>query len=222
MNEQVWLTAGNLGMHVEFLWQRKQFRKLRLFSVACCRQLEPWIKHQLLFDALDRAELLADGRLSDATIGKWRLKIQRLADTERRGRTGSASSRADAVISVVRTACLEERYNGYTSCWRDLAFSGSWYSSKLTHPGPTLAHLLLLDIFGNPFRPVAFDPAWRTEHTVGLALRMYDDREFGPMPILADALEEAGCDNADILAHCREPGTHVRGCWVVDHLLDKS
>ena len=51
---------------------------------------------------------------------------------------------------------------------------------------------------------------------------MYDDRDFAAMPILADALEEAGCDNADILAHCRAPGVHVRGCWVVDLVLSKA
>ena len=67
-----------------------------------------------------------------------------------------------------------------------------------------------------------FDPNWRTEHTVGLALRMYDDRDFAAMPILADALEEAGCDSQDILTHCREPGVHVRGCWVVDLVLGKA
>jgi hypothetical protein len=49
---------------------------------------------------------------------------------------------------------------------------------------------------------------------------MYDDRDFRAMPILADALEEAGCDNQDILSHCREPGEHVRGCWVVDLVLE--
>jgi hypothetical protein len=81
---------------------------------------------------------------------------------------------------------------------------------------------LLLDIFGNPFRPVAFDPAWRTEHTAGIASKMYEERDFAGMPILADALEEAGCDNADILAHCRETGVHVRGCWVVDLVLAKE
>jgi hypothetical protein len=51
---------------------------------------------------------------------------------------------------------------------------------------------------------------------------MYEERDFAGMPILADALEEAGCNNADILAHCREPGVHVRGCWVVDLLLAKE
>ena len=66
------------------------------------------------------------------------------------------------------------------------------------------------------------DPRWRTEYTVGIAAKMYDDREFAAMPILADAFEEAGCESGAILAHCREPGVHVRGCWVVDLVLGKS
>ena len=81
---------------------------------------------------------------------------------------------------------------------------------------------LARDIFGNPFRPVTFDPAWRTADATGIAARMYESRDFSAMPILADALEEAGCTNADVLLHCREPGVHVRGCWVVDLVLGKS
>jgi hypothetical protein len=81
---------------------------------------------------------------------------------------------------------------------------------------------LLRDIFGNPFRPVAFDPAWRTVTTVALANLIDQDRDFTPMPILADALQDAGCDDADILDHCRGPGPHVRGCWVVDLVLGKA
>jgi hypothetical protein len=81
---------------------------------------------------------------------------------------------------------------------------------------------LLRDIFGNPFRPVTFDPAWRTEQSVGLARMMYEKRTFDAMPILSDALQDAGCDNEDILRHCREPGVHVRGCWVVDLVLGKE
>ena len=83
--------------------------------------------------------------------------------------------------------------------------------------------LLLRDIFGNPFRPVAFAPSWRSSSVVALARAMYESREFAAMPVLADALEEAGCDAADILAHCRNPhGVHVRGCWVVDLVLGKA
>jgi hypothetical protein len=82
---------------------------------------------------------------------------------------------------------------------------------------------LLRDIFGNPFRPVAFDPSWRTDTAVSLARRMYESREFGAMPILADALQDAGCEDADILGHCRDPRQpHVRGCWAVDLVLGKA
>jgi hypothetical protein len=78
------------------------------------------------------------------------------------------------------------------------------------------------DIFGNPFRPVTFLPEWRTDTAVSLARTMYESRDFSAMPILADALQDAGCDNADVLDHCRGPGPHVRGCWVVDLLLGKA
>src|SRR5262249_27365406 len=82
---------------------------------------------------------------------------------------------------------------------------------------------LLRDIFGPlPFHPVTLNPAWRTSNVTALAQSIYDDRAFDRLPILADALEDAGCDNADILNHCRQPGEHVRGCWVVDLVLGKS
>jgi hypothetical protein len=78
------------------------------------------------------------------------------------------------------------------------------------------------DIIGNPFRPITCDPAWRTSTVLALAQGIYDERAFDRMPILADALQDADCDNAGILDHCRGPGPHVRGCWVVDLLLGKS
>jgi len=86
----------------------------------------------------------------------------------------------------------------------------------------TRFHEPLKEIFGNPFRPATFAPAWRTETVVALASQMYESRDFGAMPILADALQDAGCDNDDILNHCRVPGPHVRGCWVVDLVLGKE
>jgi hypothetical protein len=84
---------------------------------------------------------------------------------------------------------------------------------------------LLRDIFGNPFRLVSLNPAWLSWRD-GLVRKItetiYAERSFEELPILADALEDAGCDNADILTHCRQPGDHVRGCWVIDLLLGKS
>ena len=91
---------------------------------------------------------------------------------------------------------------------------------------------LLRDVLGNPFRLVALDAAWRAWNdgtVVKLAQATYDERELpsghldaGRLAILADALEDAGCTNADILSHCRAPGPHVRGCWVVDLLTGKE
>jgi hypothetical protein len=81
---------------------------------------------------------------------------------------------------------------------------------------------LFRDIFGSPFRPVKFTREWRTDTAVSLATQMYESRDFSAMPILADALQDAGCDNDDVLDHCRDPhAVHVRGCWVVDLVLDK-
>lgn len=80
---------------------------------------------------------------------------------------------------------------------------------------------LLRCIVGNPFRPVAFDPAWRSETAVALASAVYAERAFDRLPILGDALEEAGYDHPDVLGHCRGPGPHARGCWVVDGVLGK-
>ena len=82
--------------------------------------------------------------------------------------------------------------------------------------------ILLRDIFGNPFRPIVADPAWLTPTVQFIAVALYQDRAFDRLPILADALEEAGCTNADVLLHCRLPGEHVRGCWVVDLVLGKT
>jgi hypothetical protein len=73
-----------------------------------------------------------------------------------------------------------------------------------------------------PLPVVTLNPSWLTSTVIALAQQMYDSRDFSPMPILADALQDAGCDNEEILNHCRQPGEHVRGCWVVDLLLDRK
>jgi hypothetical protein len=85
-----------------------------------------------------------------------------------------------------------------------------------------LAASFVRDIYGNPFRPVAFPPSWRTDTAIALARQIYESRDFSAMPILADALQDAGCDNDDVLNHCRGDGPHVRGCWVVDLVLEKE
>ena len=82
--------------------------------------------------------------------------------------------------------------------------------------------VLVREVFGNPFHLVTCSPQWRTESVIALATAIYAEHAFDRMPILADALQESGCDNDDILTHCRGPGPHVRGCWVVDLVLGKE
>ncbi|MCE9560578.1 MAG: hypothetical protein K8U57_00855 [Planctomycetes bacterium] len=78
------------------------------------------------------------------------------------------------------------------------------------------------EIFGNPFQPVSFSSEWRTSTVLALAQQMYDSRDFTAMPILADALQDAGCEIEAILHHCRSEQPHCRGCWVVDLVLGRS
>src|SRR5262249_7206516 len=82
--------------------------------------------------------------------------------------------------------------------------------------------VMVRDIFGDPFRSCTIDSAWLTSIVLSLTRTIYDERAFDRMPILGDALEEAGCDNKDMLDHCRQLDDHVRGCWVIDLLLGKE
>ena len=131
-------------------------------------------------------------------------------------------SLADALYSdgesapeVARLAGMVEAIDLSGLQWTDIDFDGPPERYESWRP-------LIHDVFGNPFRPVVFSRAWRTDTAVALAVQMYDSRDFGTMPILADVLQDAGCDSANILDHCREPGPHVRGCWVVDLVLGKE
>jgi hypothetical protein len=108
------------------------------------------------------------------------------------------------------------------TCW--INFEESWPGHfQAFAAGAALDDLR--DIAGNPFRPVTVPPEWRTWNDgmiVGMAQRIYDERAFERLPILADALEDAGCTDTAILKHCRQKGQHVRGCWVVDLILSKD
>ncbi|MCE9560510.1 MAG: hypothetical protein K8U57_00505 [Planctomycetes bacterium] len=81
---------------------------------------------------------------------------------------------------------------------------------------------ILRRIIGNPFRPVSFSREWLTPTVTALAAEAYASRDFSSLPILADALEDAGCQQQELLEHCRQPGEHVRGCWVCDLVLGKA
>ena len=124
-------------------------------------------------------------------------------------------------------ACADSKGTAITQATPELDFHHALDVSEMLHSTganeQAIEARIIRDIFGNPFRPATFSPAWQTDTAVAIAKQMYEAREFSAMPILADALQDAGCDNTDILDHCRDTSlTHVRGCWVVDLVLGKS
>lgn len=179
----------------------------------------------LVEDALEWAERYADKQVGWKDLSVRRVPlvaaVEYLFRHRSRGHDRFAAKAAEAatrrsvadIEDVLEAACAAAGHH---------AFKGFGKSKVAEHEAADQCGVIR-DIFGNPFRPVTFDPGWRTEPAVALARRMYDAREFAAMPVLADALEDAGCDHPDILAHCRDPqGVHVRGCWAVDLVLGKA
>jgi hypothetical protein len=118
---------------------------------------------------------------------------------------------------------LESGYQ-YNLFWHDAFLSAvGMLDSFAPRPGQLQTEReLIREILGNPFQPAPFLPPWRTDTATILSRQMYESGNFGAMPILADALQDAGCEDDDILNHCRDGNqAHVRGCWVVDLVLGK-
>jgi len=124
----------------------------------------------------------------------------------------------DCRIAAEEFAEEVERFKHKAGAGRD---HGSGVAHAKRQPGRSSSQVVR-EVFGNPLRTVVLDPTWRPPEIVTLARLIYDTQTFDRLPVLADALEGTGCDNADILEHCRQRGTHVRGCWVVDLLLGRE
>jgi len=124
---------------------------------------------------------------------------------------------ADALIT-------REEYASYAE--EDIVepWQGAWLAIRFSekHLEAHRHVSFIRDIFGNPFRPVTFLPEWRTSTVLSLARGIYSDRAFDRMPILADALKDAGCDNEELLNHCRAETVHTRGCFAIDLILGKE
>jgi hypothetical protein len=231
MTEAEWLASNDPETMLRFVCRYTSRRKERLFAVACCRRLGDLLSGYCR-ELLVRIESAADQPLSVAAVEELINDAMAHADGlsyEMGTPIGSAGWLAgNAVWSATEGNALgvvDEAADAVTTSKFDPNTHDVRASGPPTVGDPTeLAAQadLLRHIVGNPFRPVAFSPPWRTDTAVSLARQMYEAREFSAMPILADALQDAGCDSAEILDHCRGPGPHVRGCWCVDLVLGKS
>jgi len=194
-------------------------RKLWLFAVACCRRVWHLVTDAGCRHMIESAESFADGAVGRETLALAWLDIAPMKEnTSRR------------VAEAARNAVLASFGNVPHAAWiaaqvtREILMKHSprdaWKTVKAAEQQRETN--LLRDLFGPlPFRAVAVEPGWKMPAVVALAGSAHEERRFEDLPILGDALEEAGCTDADILNHCRLPGVHVRGCWLVDALLGK-
>jgi hypothetical protein len=230
MTEQEWLTCTDPTPMLVFLWEKPSERKMRLFAVACCRRIWHLLIDKRSREAVEVAERYPDGGATDEELETASLAAEAVwdADMKRAAKEGKWDRRSRLP------------YYGASAAAYNVAIPlGWWGAAPAFRPPDEIARetvpdtgaegaaqcVLLWDIFGNPFRPVVINPswlAWNDEMVVKLAQAIYDERAFDRLPVLADALEEAGCTNRDILNHCRQPAVHVRGCWAVDLLLGKE
>jgi hypothetical protein len=229
LTEQDWLEEANPLKMVSFLRERKASeRKLRLFGCACCRRVWSLLPNEASRNAVAVAEQFADKLLKRKDLNQ-----AALACADSAGR--SSHNAAETVVQVsLQKAAWTTAYNAAILT----AGTGPLQPSDLARHRAAeelerrQQRKLLHDIFGNPFVPVAINAAWLTWNggTIPkLAQAVYDERllpaghlDPARLTVLGDALEEAGCTEAAILAHCREPAEHVRGCWLVDLLLAKT
>jgi hypothetical protein len=234
MTEGEWLFSADPYTMLGFVQDRTSYRKLRLFACACCRRI--WgtaLAASVLQGAVEAAERYADGMASESELvdvqnqlraieglGISGVKI-RLAESAAwlpSGYQAQHGSRAYGAHGASLRARLAEAIH-------EKVPNGSAASGLNKGAAQAQANILRC-LVGNPFRPTTAINhawiAWKDCTVIKIAQAIYAERAFDRMPILADALEDAGCDNADILAHCRGDGPHVRGCWVIDLLLGKS
>jgi hypothetical protein len=213
MTEEEWLACTDPARMLRSLQCKASGRLLRLFAVACCRHI--WhLQDTDNREVVELGERLAEGYLVSADRvpvrdGDSAEDAAALGTLQPEAAEAADLSSAHASGAVGHTAAMAESFDDYVRSIR----AERQYQSDV-----------LRCIFG-PFRPVAPNRvwlAWNDRTIPKLAQAIYDERAFDRLPILADALEEAGCLNADVLTHCRQRGEHVRGCWVVDLLLGKE
>jgi hypothetical protein len=205
MTETEWLAETDDPYRMlNYLGRRVSSRKARLFACACFRRQKPKLK-------------------------KWEREIVEVAERYADGLAGPEELQEAQDESVGRSGVSWVTMNmGYWEAVEAARAAGEWRDE----PGQCS---MVRDLFGNPYRPLppkkgkgqwndrlAAWLQWNDGTVLRLAHVTYEERAFDRLPILADALEEAGCTDADILAHCRSAGPHVRGCWVIDLLLGKQ
>jgi hypothetical protein len=239
MTESDWNTCTDPQPMLEFLRGKASDRKLRLFAVAYCHHIWPLIIEGKTRHAIEVAEQFADGLVSEEEL-----------DVARTCANEVDCWTTDDVSIAVATAYYRASHFACCACStgnvmvgpeeaiRSGIFAAACYAVPEVDPEESgwqdatkhvyaAEHRTLVgylrDIFGPlPFRSVALDPSWLSSTVTSLATAIYEEHAFDRLPILADALEDAGCTNPEVLTHLRSGGEHCRGCWPLDLVLGRE
>ena len=211
MKLPAWLESVSPGHLAVFLARGASPRKSGLFIRHLCRCFPDVFSDPRSLAALNAADAHEAGDLTEPEFSAaWQAAVLEGEDLTYAVRLAgdiAADGFFPNVMAQFRRAVLEHAGKGF---------------NPRRNPTARAMRPVFFEHFGDPRSPVERDPSWLTSTVVKLAEGMYASRDFAAMPILADALMDAGCDNADVLDHCRADGPHVRGCWVVDLVLGKS
>jgi hypothetical protein len=188
---------------------RDSERKLRLFAVACCRRFAHLLPKGASRQAVEVAERFAD---------------------EKADRDELVSALSEAVYALPAVGASDLAANAAKYAALPSARAAAYAVCEVTFiirqdAGRAWQCDLLREIFGHPYRPVTIERAWRASNdgaVIKLAQAIYDDRNFAHLPVLGDALEDAGCRDELLLDHCRGRAEHLRGCWLLDLLLGRE
>jgi hypothetical protein len=223
LTEADWLGARAVTAPLmNWLRGRGSERQFYLAAAAFARQVEPRMTDERCRALIPLVERFADGLAPVAELARAHRRLEaalfdQWTALQRDGLTpAQANKRQAADVTAVRAAAPEGGWMAAINAVKQAEGAG-----KRAEMGPRQV-AVLHDIFGNPFRPVAVRAAWRTPTVVRLATAIYDEAAFDRLPILGDALEDSGCADLHVLRHCRDPGQHWRGCWVVDQVLAKG
>jgi hypothetical protein len=203
MSEAEWLADTDPLRMLRQLGGRASERKLRLFACAGCRRLWWLLGDRRSRTAVEVSERYAEGLAVPEELAAAAGGARQAADEAERARVPGWNAARAAALTAEGAWAAAERVAGMAAYDADL----------------------LRHVFGNPFRPLPVEPGWLARDGGAvrkLAQGLYDEGAFDHLPVLADALEEAGCTEAKLLGHLRGGGPHVRGCWAVDRVLGKG
>jgi hypothetical protein len=220
--ERTWLESTTPSSLLRTLKGKRMPRQRRLIAVAACRRFLDEMADPASRHAIKVAERFADGKASEeerqrAFESAQAVALSRLPKDQDKvawnvwrlayaAQLTCAPSQAEEAVAVLLKGAIRQ---GKEAASREKVALSE----------------LIRDIIGNPFRPMLAPPRtvldWNDRAVLKLAEAIYDERHFGDLPVLADALEEAGSDQADLLLHLRSGGTHALGCWAVDLILGR-